>query len=47
VQEITGGSVEIGDAEDGARIALIEDLQGQIERLRAEVRLDPRSNNTT
>jgi hypothetical protein len=47
VQEITGDTFEIGDAGDGARIALIETLQGQIENLEAEVRLDLHSDNTT
>ena len=47
MQEITGVSVEIGNAGDGARIAFIETLQEQIEHLKAEVRLDPRVSNTT
>jgi hypothetical protein len=47
VQEITGVSVEIGNTGDGARIALIETLQEQIEHLKAEVRLGPRVSNTT
>ena len=43
VQDVTGSPGELWDAEDDTRAALrneVETLQGQVERLTTEVRLD-------